>query len=232
MKIDVFAICYNEEFMLPLFIAHYKKMGANITIYDNFSTDKSKKIILDAGCTYLTYDSENQIRDDLYLHIKNNCWKKSTADWVIVCDIDEFIEVPFNIDRYTIINTQGYDMIGFPPTRKGVKNPIYSKHIMFRPDQFKQIGYQPGCHSCKPEGTISGSKELANLLHYKYISPSYVFYRHLIYQNRLSAINKKYGWGAEYEKVDYKKITEKIIKMQGEAIEIPAVQAFKYSTPG
>ena len=103
MSIDVFAICYNEEVMLPYFINHYQKMGANITIYDNFSTDRSQEIITESGCTLLTYDSNNQIRDDLYLQIKNNCWKKSKAEWVIVCDIDEFIEVDFNLNNYTIV---------------------------------------------------------------------------------------------------------------------------------
>jgi hypothetical protein len=213
MSIDVFAICYNEEVLLPYFIKHYQSMGANITIYDNYSTDNSVAIIKQAGCTYIPYDSNNQIRDDLYLSIKNECWKKSKADFVIVCDIDEFLEVDFDTSKYTIINTQGYDMLGIPPSRFGVKNDMYSKHIMFRPSEFKQIGYSFGCHKCAPEGNISGSKETANLLHYKYISEEHVYSRHLLYQSRLSDINKKYGWGIEYQTPEEEKIQTKFSEL-------------------
>jgi len=209
--VDVFAICYNEEVMLPHFIKHYKdKFNANITIYDNFSTDKSQQIIQDLGCNLITYDSGGQIRDDLYLGIKNECWKKSKAKWVIVCDVDEFLEVPKEpIDKCSIIRTTGYDMIGMPPSRKGVANPMYNKSIMFRPNCLKQIGYQPGAHKCDPSGKVVYSELPVNLLHYKYISEEYVYGRHTMYQERLSDFNKTYKFGAEYENVEVDKIKAK-----------------------
>jgi glycosyltransferase involved in cell wall biosynthesis len=228
--IDVFAICYNEEVMLPHFIKHYKDMGANITIYDNFSTDKSREIIRKSGCNYMTYNSNNQIRDDLYLGIKNECWKKSKAQWVIVCDVDEFIEVSFDVSKYTIINTMGYDIIGLPPSRFGVRNPLYSKNIMFRPSQFRQIGFQAGCHVCKPEGMIAGSKELAPLLHYKYISEEYVYSRHLLYQSRLSDFNKQYNFGIEYQDVAEEKIIQKFASMRSKLEEVPDYENLQLKT--
>lgn len=216
--IEVFAICYNEELLLPYFIDHYKKMGAKITIYDNQSTDRSRSIIEQSGCNYIAYDSNNQIRDDLYLQIKNNCWKQSKADWVIVCDIDELIEVNFDISKYTIINTKGFDMIGLPPSRLGVHNQMYSKHIMFRPNCFKEINYKPGCHSLNPIPLvpISGSIEIANLLHHKYINEDYVYNRHIMYQERLSDINKQLGWGIEYQNVERKKIDYKFKSLRSQ----------------
>ena len=214
ISLEVFAICYNEEILLPFFIEHYKKMGAKITIYDNNSTDSSRKIILDAGCKLFAYDTNNQIRDDIYLKIKNNCWKNSDAEWVIVCDIDEFLEVNFDVSNYTIINTKGYDIVGMPPSRFGVENPLYSKHIMFRRSHFKEIGYNFGCHQCKPVGNISGSKEIATLLHYKYISEDYMYKRKLMYQSRLSELNIKYGWGIEYQKVDMDEINKAFIDLR------------------
>lgn len=218
-SIEVFAICYNEELLLPFFINHYQKMGAKITIYDNQSTDRSKSIIEEAGCNYIPYDSNNQIRDDLYLKIKNNCWKDSKAAWVIVCDIDELIEVNFDISQYSIINTKGFDMIGLPPSRTGVHNKLYSKHIMFRPNCFKEINYKPGCHSLNPITIIpiSGSVEIANLLHYKYISEDYVYKRHIMYQNRLSYVNKQFGWGIEYQNVERKKIDDKFTELRSQS---------------
>lgn len=220
-SIDVFAICYNEEAMLPYFIAHYQAMGSNITIFDNMSTDRSKEIILAAGCTYKTFDSNNQIRDDLYLDIKNNCWKESKSDWVIVCDIDELLEIPFSTKPYTMINTKGYDMVGLPGTRNGVYNRKYSKHIMFRPSQIKEISYRPGCHSCVPQGRILASKEQAHLLHYKYTSEEIVFARHKLYQERLSDKNKTFGWGEEYQNVEREKIADKFKELNEKAIFVP-----------
>ena len=220
--VDVFAICYNEEFMLPHFIKHYKEnFNANITIYDNESTDKSMQIIMDSSCNYVSYNSNNQIRDDIYLQIKNECWKKSKADWVIVCDIDEFLEVPFDVRNYTIINTKGYDIVGGPESRAGAYNPMSSKHIMFRPDQFSQIGYQAGSHRCLPKlsaiGKLQGSKEHATLLHRKYISEDYLFARHSMYEKRLSDVNKQYGWGIHYNAPDREKIKQQFIELRKKA---------------
>ncbi len=219
--IEVFAICYNEEAMLPFFIEHYQAMGATITIFDNMSTDRSKEIILAAGCTYRTFDSNNQIRDDLYLNIKNNCWKQSKADWVIVCDIDEILEIPFSTKPYTMINTKGFDMIGLPGSRSGVFNRKYSKHIMFRPSQIREISYKPGCHTCSPQGKVVASKEQAHVLHYKYTSEEQVFERHKTYQERLSAQNKEFGWGVEYQDVERGKIAAKFRELNEKAVPVP-----------
>lgn len=223
MTIDVFAICFNEQFLLPHFIAHYKAMGANITIYDNCSTDNSKQIIKDAGCTLMTYDSGGQIRDDLYLGIKNEVWKRSKAEWVIICDLDEFLEINFDISKYNIIRTQGYDMIGAPPSQLGCANNMYSKYVMFRPDAFTQIGYQPGCHSINPtpNGQVLLSKETAKLLHYKYISEDYVYNRHVLYQVRLSDFNKQYGFGVEYQSVERDKIDQKFVELRAKCLTVP-----------
>jgi len=208
MDLHVFSICFNEELMLPYFIQHYKKLGAKkITIYDNFSTDLSRQIIRESGCELIDYDSKEQIRDDLYLSIKNNCWKKTDTEWVIVVDIDELLEPPvFDLDNCTIVNTKGYDIAGLPPSRLGVANELYNKRCMFRPSEIKEINFAPGCHSAKPVGNVVGSDKFANLLHYRYISEEYNYNRYLLYQSRLSEINKKYGWGLQYSQVEREKI--------------------------
>lgn len=221
MTVDVFSICYNEEVMLPHFIKHYQdNFNANITIYDNFSTDRSQQIILDSGCTLKTYDSGGQIRDDLYLGIKNECWKTSKANFVAVVDTDEFLEIPFDVSKCTMVKTQGYDMLGLPPSRIGVKNDLYSKYAFFRPNCLKQIGYQPGAHRCDPSGKIVISEETAKLLHYKYLNEDYVYNRHMMYESRLSDFNKTYKFGAEYEDVKLQQITDKFIELRALAGKI------------
>lgn len=197
-------------------------MGAtNITIYDNFSTDKSQEIIQDNGCKLITYDSGGQIRDDLYLGIKNECWKVSKSQWVAVVDVDEFLEVPFDISNCTMVRTQGYDMVGLPPSRTGVENRLYSKFAMFRPNCLRQIGYQPGAHRCDPSGNIVVSKETAKLLHYKYTEEAYVYNRHKMYQKRLSSFNKQYGFGLEYETIAEYGIYAKFKELRSNASIVP-----------
>ena len=93
--VTIYNISFNEEVILQKFIDHYKYQFPNceIVIYDNQSTDKTKEIAIKNGCKVLEYDSNNQIRDDLYLEIKNNCWKKASTDWVLIVDTDEFIYI-------------------------------------------------------------------------------------------------------------------------------------------
>ena len=198
MTLDVFAICYNESVLLPYFVKHYQDMGANITIYDNHSTDGSQDIIRAAGCNLIPYDSNGQIRDDIYLEIKNNCWKTSKADWVIVCDIDEFIVLPSDVSKCTMVALTGYDIVGMPPSKIGTPNKMYNKLAMFRPSQIQEINYLAGCHYAKPVGNIIMSQYAGSLYHYKYISEEYLVARHRMYRARLSEINKKHEWGKEY----------------------------------
>ena len=49
---NIFLLCYNEELMLPHTLKHYKTRfpNATITIFDNYSTDRSKQIAEEAGC--------------------------------------------------------------------------------------------------------------------------------------------------------------------------------------
>ena len=131
-SVDVFALCYNEEHILQAFINHYKNnFNANITFWDNESSDNSVNIILANGCTYHSYYSGGKMDEGNLLAIKNQCWKKSKADFVIVCDADEFLEIPTDIDGCTLIKTRGFDMIGEPDSRLGVYNSIYSKYIPY-----------------------------------------------------------------------------------------------------
>jgi hypothetical protein len=203
--LHVFAVCFNEELLLPYFIEHYKKQGADyITVFDNYSTDKSKQIILDHGCQYIPYDSGGQIRDDIYLDIKNNCWKPYGSDWMIVCDIDEFLYLPKqDLSTCDMVKSIGWDVLGLPHATKGLQNPLYSKQVLFRRKNLIDINYSAGCHTCRPhfkhfKDMLGFPDFKANLLHYAHITPEHKFQKYCIYQSRLSDINKQKGWGSQY----------------------------------
>ncbi len=102
--IHLYSICYNEKVLMPHFLDYYSGFCDKIYIYDNQSDDDTVKICEKYNnVSVLTFDTAGKIRDDIYLTIKNNIWKKSRgiADYVIVCDIDEFL---FHHDLMNFLN--------------------------------------------------------------------------------------------------------------------------------
>jgi glycosyltransferase involved in cell wall biosynthesis len=199
--VTIFAVTYNEEYMLEMFIKHYKSQFAdkevNFVFYDNFSTDTSRAIMMRHRATIKDHDTNNQINDELLLSRKSNCWKGCDSEWVIVCDVDEFLEIDFDYSPYSTIKTKGYNMLR--NTRYGVFSSLYSKSIMFRPNEIKEINYAVGCHSCEPEGNIIWPDRFALLLHRPYQSPEYVLNRRKLFALRLSELNKQNKWGIHYQ---------------------------------
>lgn len=207
--IEIFTICYNEEIILQKFIDHYRTRFPNceITIYDNMSTDNSRQIAFKNGCKVLEYDSNNEIRDDLYLEIKNNCWKQAKTDWVLICDVDEFLDInqeQLEKEDCSIILSKGYNMVNleddliFDNIKFGIRAKQYDKYYLFNKSKVKEINYEAGCHSANPKGEIKFSKNVYNLFHYTMLSEQYLINRYRRNFERLSKENKKHGWGIQY----------------------------------
>tara|TARA_R110000744_G_scaffold342230_1_gene447385 strand:+ start:3456 stop:4175 length:720 start_codon:yes stop_codon:yes gene_type:complete len=218
MNIKVYAICWNEEVVAPYFIKHYRQFTNDIVVYDNMSTDTTCEILKD--CEIRKYDTNEKIRDDIYLDIKNQAWKEtidSNVDWVVICDLDELIysanllailqEAKAN--EYTMIKPQGYSMIGdsiptsnmiYDEINMGVEDDNYSKLCMFNPNKITAVNYLPGCHNANPVGDVKilETKNI-KLLHFNYISLGYAIDRYATYKPRLSEQNIKNGWGVHYQ---------------------------------
>ncbi len=239
MKIHVYTLCWNEEIILPYFLKHYETIADKIIVYDNMSTDSSLNILKTHPKVEIrVYDSNNQIRDDLYLDIKNNCWKDSRgrADWVIVVDTDEFI---YHLDLYdflkkkyskgiTLCKPKGYLMVSekLPTTKgmiydelkRGIPQEASSKSAIFNPNKIEEINYSAGAHSCEPTGEIKlyeSSGDL-KLLHYKVLSLDYLLTRSRQCKERLSEVNKQNNWGKHYT-VDEQIKTQKFFERLKEA---------------
>ena len=212
MTIDVFSLCYNEEIILPYFLKHYKKFVRNITIYDNMSTDNSVNIMNEYGVNVIPYDTQGKLEESAFLNIKNNSWKGSDADWVIVCDTDELIyheniiEVLTNTHANHII-TEGYEMVSetLPTTegqiyeelKFGYSKPDYSKACLFKPSEVTNINFGPGCHFSDPTGPniISIQDSGIKLLHYKYLNREVLIKKYDHYRVRQSEEMILNGWG-------------------------------------
>ena len=219
-KVHVYTITYNEEVMLPQFIEFYRERfpGCKITVFDNESTDSTTDIAIKNGCEVISWHSGNTIRDDLYLQLKNTCWKNAEEEWVIIVDCDEFIDMTedyLSLVDFNIVKTQGWEMIGDSLNTTeicyGTRSPGYDKVCMFKPSVIEEINYEPGAHEAKPvptgQETLVFNSTQIKLWHYKWLTLDYVLERYELFEKRLSDINKQNGWGIHYT-YDVNKLTE------------------------
>ena len=223
MKVNIYTITWNEEILLPYFIKFYKNhfpnIDLNFIIYDNESTDKTIEIATNNNCIIKTFSTNNTINDIEYLNIKNNCWKNSNADWVIIVDCDEFIDIykqdlyKLENDKYNMVKTLGYNMINtivdIPHTRSGARSIWYDKNALFMPKYIKEINYNPGCHYCEPIGyNINICTNVFKLYHFKRLSLEYYLDRIRLCRNRLSNINIAYKFGTHFLASDEEHIND------------------------
>lgn len=209
--LTIYTIAYNEKIMLPKFIEWYRDMfpDCKIVVYDNYSTDNTEKIAIDNNCEVIKYDSNGEIRDDLYLEIKNNCWKNAETDWVLVCDVDELVNIneeQLKQETSSIISFEGWNLITMSDDpdiidlnlNTGSRAPQYDKYYLFNKSKIKEINYSAGCHSANPQGEVRLSKTKYLMFHFKSIGLNYMINRHTEFATRMSQQNLKKGWGAHY----------------------------------
>lgn len=216
MIIEAFIIAWNREDTIHLTINYYKSFCQKVSLYDNHSTDRTKDIAESLGAEVHTFGTPGVLNDQHYLDVKNNCWKGSLADWVIVVDDDEILYddiLDFKLKlgksgQYTIIQPQGFGVFSNEmPKEKwtdiltGVNDDNYSKFCVFDPKKIIEIGYIFGCHQAKPKGQIRVLNDLW-LLHYRAVGGvDRLIERHRLYEPRRqkSAINMKWGLGENYK---------------------------------
>jgi len=207
MTIDVFTVCHNEQKLLPYFLRHYSSF-ANITIFDNESTDKSVEIAEKGGAKVISFNTNGEFREDTMTDIRNSCWKESKSDWVIVCDIDELVyheDLPKALSTIngTVIMPRMFNMYSevFPTTQGQIYEEInmgvdmHGKMCLFKPTEIKAMNYDVGCHNAKPEGNfILNLRSDIISMHFKQISPEYVISRNYYLNSRQSEVNRINGW--------------------------------------
>jgi hypothetical protein len=184
-----------------------------ITVFDNYSTDQTKSIFEKLGCSVIQYDTNNKLSDSKYLEIKNNCWKYSPNDWILICDIDEILFLNEQQLEYeeslgvTAIRGEGYNMyntssdpdnIDIEGLQYGLRASQYDKIYVFNKKFITDINYFAGCHNANPQGYVKYSENKYKLLHYKALGENYVVDRYRMFGERMSDENKRNRWGAHY----------------------------------
>lgn len=207
MFVEAYILAFNESQTIHLTIKHYQQFCSRIVIYDNFSTDNTRGIAEALGCEIRPFGIAGVLDDKEYLKVKNNCWKGSNADWVIVCDADEILIPPLFWDESTIYKTYGWNIFSNEVPREtweeittGIHDQNYSKLVCFNPKAITDINYVYGCHEANPKGDVRYSEFVLPLFHYKHIGGAQrVADRHALYNERLSDWNKRYKCGYQYQ---------------------------------
>jgi glycosyltransferase involved in cell wall biosynthesis len=188
VELTIYLLCYNEEVLLPHALKHYKTRfpNAKFIIIDNQSTDKSVEIALAEGCTIHTWDTKNIANIIENTILKNNIWKTAETDWVIITDMDEWLELTdeqLTNDSnagVTIIRTSGIqivadskslilDDVDLHSLRNGYRDKLYSKTICFKRTEINEINYERGAHVSRPKGKVVFNKNAYILKHMNYL---------------------------------------------------------------
>ena len=221
----VITICWYESLIIKQFLEYYS-FATKIIIFDNMSSDNSVDISKGYNNVEISYyNTDQKIRDDIYLEIKNNAWKqfRNCCDWFIIVDIDEFIYHPLGIPGYVktlspniaVVKCLGYEM--FCPdivqspgntilekSKYGIPGVKLDKSALFNSKLVYDIGYLGGCHAAFPKTSgILHSDPNFKLLHYKFVYPlEYMITRYKQMTSRLSKQNIENGWGVHYANIN------------------------------
>lgn len=221
MKIEVHTLAHQQIELVPYVMRHYEGW-ADVIAYAGYSTDGTEQLLEKLGAKIVFLDTHNEANDQIFIDMKNNCWKGSKADWVIVTDFDEFVHHRVSVSKHlesskcTLIRPLQYEMYSdfFPTEDKQITELIKTgaggspKFNTFRPSEIKEMNFSAGCHAANPEGNVivedyfqgvPNPMPITNdamlMLHYRNLSKDYVYHRNEYTAQRLSAINKKNGWG-------------------------------------
>jgi Glycosyl transferase family 2 len=238
MIIHAHILAWNEEKILPFTLDYYSVFCDKIFVYDNMSTDDSDRIYsLYPKVTVSKWDSGNEINELNYLKIKSNAYKEHSkeADWVIVCDCDEFLYhenllsklEEYKVNGVTVPKINGHDMVSkefpdygnsFLPDLIKTGSDVYApmcKNIVFNPKL--DVNYGIGGHSFSAPNAVFSNEPELKLLHYKFLGKEYVKSIYISRAKRLSEFNKQHRFGEHYFNLPFEYM-DKLLKENRQVI--------------
>lgn len=191
-KIWVYSIQRNEAQLLPFWLRHYEQFAEKILVWDDASDDGSRDILRSHPLVEMhDWQYPDGIFEDAFLKHAYEVFPKSTAQWVIWVDADEFVipdrgtmeDILYSDIEMEAVLARGFNMMGngipvddgrqiYEILKLGVFAPLYSKTIVFRPQA--KISWKRGKHELNEECKIKlSSRPLVKILHYRYLGPEY-----------------------------------------------------------
>ena len=205
--ITIYTLTYNEQLMIQFMIDHYRSRfpGCRIVVYDSGSTDDTVKIAGKNCCEVRTFSHRGGFNEDRHVRIKNTCWKDARTDWVLMCDVDEMLDINEkelkNEEKLgtTITRSEAYNMVDMDDKldlkgmKYGARDEGQDKSYLFNKKFIKEIHYTSGCHRCDPAGENIYSKKKYRLYHYCYINYHESIKRFKLLRARISKIDIQNG---------------------------------------
>lgn len=220
--LDIFTTSYNEPETVATLIDWYRKRvpHCNIVVLDNESDDngQTRQICANNSVRFETFSTGGVMDESALIYLRNNAWKGSKADFVIVCDSDELVDVNIDVLKqsesgawWNLCQCQGVELFGRINEDLGkfygTKSEGYSKSVLFHRPSVVDMNFAPGSHTCGPtmkDGVapmwISGR---VNLFHTKWQDwGSGLDRQHAIRDKGLAESNKRNGWNFHYSLPD------------------------------
>jgi glycosyltransferase involved in cell wall biosynthesis len=190
IDLTIYLLCYNEEVLLPNTLLHYKARfpNAKYIIIDNESTDRSRDIAIEAGCEIMTWKTDNIANIIKNTELKNNVWKSTPTDWVIIADMDEWIEfteedletedkLGTTIVQFRAIqivaesNSLTLDDLDLHSLKHGYYDIWFNKHVCFKRSQIEEINFTRGAHKSNPfpKDKVKYSKKVYPFKHMNFL---------------------------------------------------------------
>jgi len=213
-KIETYVMSHNIEKLLPYVMRHYSQFS-KVILTENNSTDNTIKLGHLLGAEIWIYEVPDEINQFRLLEIKENCWKESRADWVIVVDADEFVYHPDLVGvlertKATVIHPTFHNMFSevFPTTEGQIYDEVtmgmdgdfwLSKMNVFRPHEVTKMNWAIGCHYAYPEGNVIIDKDSGiKTLHMRFLSRKWVIDHHKYQASRLDKECANKGYGVQF----------------------------------
>ena len=245
LRLEVILVAWNEAHILPYTVRFYQARFPShsllLTIYDNESDDGTKALAQKLGCAFVSYSTGGTFNDGVHMRIKNEAWKNSTAEWIIVADVDEWIDTrPTDLDTYeaanaTFVRAEGAILV-WPEDTMDLSRPAhalyehdepralgYSKPVLFHRRAITDTGIIPGAHMAYPTGQVTWLSDVQppipapRLYHAKYFDVNHSIDRSAAYAGRMSQDNRQHGWSAEYFEVNRTAIAEEFVRLRNVA---------------
>ena len=242
LKIELYTCTWNEEFQLPFALQYWQRLitpesELKCTVFDNMSDDRTLDILSQYDwITVKQFDTNGEMNEDVLTYIRNNCWKGSKADWVMMVDLDEVFYAKDIISELQKMKQQGvavvacqwYALIGddVPTYRddmllhqqigRAYKQRMnhrqgqgdFGKLQLFDPKKVSTMNYSVGMHIAYPDAPIMPNFNIYQIHFDKGYGIQWKIQKRRELWDRMAMSQKQKGYGYEYGWDDEKMIAE------------------------